>query len=51
VIAVADEIAAAAELAMGKTKRVPVAIVRGLDVAGQGTARDLVLPPEQDLFR
>lgn len=51
VIAVADEIAAAAELAMGKTKRVPVAIVRGLEVAGQGRARDLVMPPEQDLFR
>jgi coenzyme F420-0:L-glutamate ligase / coenzyme F420-1:gamma-L-glutamate ligase len=51
VIAVADEIAAAAELVMGKTERVPVAVVRGLDVAGKGTAADLVMPPEQDLFR
>jgi len=51
VIAVADEIAAAAELAMGKTERVPVAIVRGLDVAGEGTAHELVMPPEHDLFR
>ena len=51
VIAVADEIAAAAELAMGKTGRVPVAIVRGLDVAGDGNARELVLPAEHDLFR
>lgn len=51
VIAVADEIAAASELAMGKTERVPVAIVRGLEVAGQGAARDLVMPPERDLFR
>ena len=51
VIAVADEIAAAAELVMGKTERVPVAVVRGLDVAGGGTAADLVMPPEQDLFR
>jgi coenzyme F420-0:L-glutamate ligase / coenzyme F420-1:gamma-L-glutamate ligase len=51
VIAVADEIAAAAELAMGKTERVPVAIVRGLDVAGGGTAHELVMPPEDDLFR
>jgi coenzyme F420-0:L-glutamate ligase/coenzyme F420-1:gamma-L-glutamate ligase len=51
VIAVADEIAAAAELAMGKTERVPVVVVRGLDVAGEGTAADLVMPPEQDLFR
>jgi coenzyme F420-0:L-glutamate ligase/coenzyme F420-1:gamma-L-glutamate ligase len=51
VIAVADEIAAAAELVMGKTERVPVAVVRGLDVAGEGTAAELVMPPEQDLFR
>ena len=51
VIALADEIAAAAELAMGKTLRVPAAVVRGLDVAGEGTARALVMPPEQDLFR
>ena len=51
VIAVADEIAAAAELVMGKTERVPVAVVRGLDVDGEGTAADLVMPPEQDLFR
>ena len=51
VIAVADEIAAAAELVMGKTARVPVAVVRGLDVLGEGTASELVMPPEQDLFR
>lgn len=51
VIAVADEIAAAAELAMGKLDRVPAAIVRGLDVRGEGTARDLVMPRERDLFR
>ena len=51
VIAVADEIAAAAELVMGKTERVPVAVVRGLDAAGEGTAAALVMPPEQDLFR
>jgi coenzyme F420-0:L-glutamate ligase / coenzyme F420-1:gamma-L-glutamate ligase len=51
VIAVADEIAAAAELVMGKTARVPAAVVRGLDVLGEGTVRELVLPPEQDLFR
>jgi coenzyme F420-0:L-glutamate ligase/coenzyme F420-1:gamma-L-glutamate ligase len=51
VIAVADEIAAAAELVMGKTERVPVAVVRGLDAAGDGTAADLVLPPDLDLFR
>jgi coenzyme F420-0:L-glutamate ligase / coenzyme F420-1:gamma-L-glutamate ligase len=51
VIALADEIAAAAELVMGKTERVPVAIVRGLDVAGDGTGRELVMPAELDLFR
>jgi coenzyme F420-0:L-glutamate ligase/coenzyme F420-1:gamma-L-glutamate ligase len=51
VIALADEIAAAAELVMGKTDRVPVAVVRGLEVAGKGTASELVMPPELDLFR
>jgi coenzyme F420-0:L-glutamate ligase/coenzyme F420-1:gamma-L-glutamate ligase len=50
-IAVADEIAGAAELVMGKTAQVPAAIVRGLDVAGEGSARDLVMPAERDLFR
>jgi coenzyme F420-0:L-glutamate ligase/coenzyme F420-1:gamma-L-glutamate ligase len=51
VIAVADEIAGAAQLVMGKTADVPVAVVRGLDVRGDGKARDLVMPPERDLFR
>jgi coenzyme F420-0:L-glutamate ligase/coenzyme F420-1:gamma-L-glutamate ligase len=50
-IALADEIAGAAELVMGKTSHVPGAIVRGLDVSGEGTARDLVMPAERDLFR
>jgi coenzyme F420-0:L-glutamate ligase/coenzyme F420-1:gamma-L-glutamate ligase len=50
-IALADEIAGAAELVMGKTTQVPAAIVRGLDVAGNGSARDLVMPAERDLFR
>jgi coenzyme F420-0:L-glutamate ligase/coenzyme F420-1:gamma-L-glutamate ligase len=50
-IAVADEIAAAAELVMGKSRQVPAAIVRGVDVAGDGTAVDLVMPRERDLFR
>jgi coenzyme F420-0:L-glutamate ligase/coenzyme F420-1:gamma-L-glutamate ligase len=50
-IAVADEIAAAAELVLGKTRGVPAAVVRGLDVAGDGRARDLVMPAERDLFR
>jgi coenzyme F420-0:L-glutamate ligase/coenzyme F420-1:gamma-L-glutamate ligase len=51
VIALADEIAAAAELVMGKTERAPAAIVRGLDVLGEGRAQELVMPPELDLFR
>jgi coenzyme F420-0:L-glutamate ligase / coenzyme F420-1:gamma-L-glutamate ligase len=50
-IAVADEIAGAAELVMGKTKGIPAAVVRGLEVAGDGSARDLVIPEERDLFR
>jgi coenzyme F420-0:L-glutamate ligase/coenzyme F420-1:gamma-L-glutamate ligase len=50
-IATADEIAGAAELVMGKTERIPAVIVRGLEVAGDGNARDLVIPEERDLFR
>jgi coenzyme F420-0:L-glutamate ligase/coenzyme F420-1:gamma-L-glutamate ligase len=50
-IAVADEIASAAELVMGKLDGIPAAIVRGLEVAGDGQARDLVIPEERDLFR
>ena len=51
-LAVADELAAAAELVMGKLSGVPVAIVRGYPYpAGCGTARDMVRPPERDLFR
>ena len=38
-IAVADEIAGAAQLVFGKLDRVPVAVVRGLDVRGDGRAR------------
>ncbi len=51
VIALADEIAAAAELVMGKTLRVPVAVVRGLEATGEGSGRELVMPAELDLFR
>ena len=50
-IAIADEIAGAAQLVFGKLDRVPVAVVRGLDVRGDGRAADLVIPPETDLFR
>jgi len=51
-VAVADEVAAAADLVKGKLGAVPVAVVRGLAVADDGsTARDLVRPVEEDLFR
>ncbi len=52
VLAVADELASAAELVMGKTAGIPVAIVRGYPYErGSGTGRDLLMPPERDLFR
>ncbi len=51
-IAVADEIAAAADLVKGKLDGVAAAIVRGLAVADDGsTAADLVRPAQEDLFR
>jgi coenzyme F420-0:L-glutamate ligase/coenzyme F420-1:gamma-L-glutamate ligase len=51
IIAIADEIAGAAELVMGKSDGIPVAIVRGLEGAeGEGTARELIRPPDEDLF-
>jgi coenzyme F420-0:L-glutamate ligase/coenzyme F420-1:gamma-L-glutamate ligase len=50
-IALGDEIAGAAQLVFGKLDRVPVAVVRGLDVRGDGRGADLVIPPETDLFR
>lgn len=53
VVAIADELAAASELLMGKTRRVPVVIVHGLDRqdAPPGTGQELVRPSELDLFR
>ncbi len=51
VLAVADDVAAAAGLLMGKTRRVPAVVVRGLRMAGSGSGRDLIRPAEEDLFR
>ena len=51
VLAVADDIAAAAGLVMGKTARTPAVIVRGLRLEGSGSGRDLIRPHEEDLFR
>ncbi len=50
-VAIADEIAGAADLARGKAEGVPVVIVRGLQLAGEGTGQDLLIEPELDLFR
>ena len=51
-IAVADELASAAELVMGKTKRCPVALVRGYEYEERsGKAKDLIRPLREDLFK
>lgn len=53
VVALADEVAAASGLVMGKSARVPVALMRGVDIgaSASGRAADLVRPPDEDLFR
>jgi coenzyme F420-0:L-glutamate ligase/coenzyme F420-1:gamma-L-glutamate ligase len=52
VLAVADELAAAAELVMGKTDGIPLAIVRGYAYSpAPGSARALLMPPDRDMFR
>jgi coenzyme F420-0:L-glutamate ligase/coenzyme F420-1:gamma-L-glutamate ligase len=50
-VAAVDEIAAAADLVMGKATGIPAAVVRGLTMAGDGRATDLVRPADEDLFR
>jgi coenzyme F420-0:L-glutamate ligase/coenzyme F420-1:gamma-L-glutamate ligase len=53
-VCLADELAAAAELVMGKARAVPVAIVRGVDPAWlrEGSVgKEIVRPPAEDLFR
>jgi coenzyme F420-0:L-glutamate ligase/coenzyme F420-1:gamma-L-glutamate ligase len=51
VLAVADEVAAAAGLVMGKTRRTPVVVVRGLEPGKSGRGRDLIRQASEDLFR
>jgi coenzyme F420-0:L-glutamate ligase/coenzyme F420-1:gamma-L-glutamate ligase len=52
ILALADELASAAEPVMGKLDRVPVAIIRGLDwERGEGSSRALMRDPARDLFR
>ncbi|HEX6145199.1 MAG TPA: coenzyme F420-0:L-glutamate ligase [Acidimicrobiia bacterium] len=51
-IAVADELASAADLVMGKAEGIPAALIRGYEgPRGEGRGADLVRPPEEDLFR
>lgn len=50
-VAVVDEIASAADLVMGKAAGIPAAVLRGLDLSGDGRVSDLVRPPGEDLFR
>ena len=49
-IAIADELAAAADLVMGKLERAPAALIRGFEAQGEGSARELIREPERDLF-
>jgi coenzyme F420-0:L-glutamate ligase/coenzyme F420-1:gamma-L-glutamate ligase len=51
-VAVADELAAAADLVMGKSAGIPAALIRGYSgPRGEGRGRDLVRPADEDLFR
>src|SRR5208337_4308544 len=51
-IAIADELASAAELVMRKSDRIPVAIIRGVNyVKDNGSIKPLIRPKEEDLFR
>lgn len=52
VLAVADELASAAELVMGKVSRCPMALIRGYTFdRREGTARELIMDPTMDMFR
>ena len=52
-VAVADELASAAELVMGKSSGIPVAVIRGVDAEWFRDSKisELVRPPQEDLFR
>jgi len=52
VLAVADELASAAELVMGKIDRIPVALIRGYSyIPSEGSAKTLLRDPATDMFR
>ena len=52
-VSIADEVASAAELVMGKSSGIPVAIVRGLDSSWfrESSMSEIVRPAQEDLFR
>jgi coenzyme F420-0:L-glutamate ligase/coenzyme F420-1:gamma-L-glutamate ligase len=52
-VAIADEIASAAELVMGKSSGIPVAVVRGIEPnwLRESSVKELIRPPAEDLFR
>ena len=51
-IAIADELASAAELVMAKSDRIPVVVIKGCRYSvGEGSAKDLIRPPKDDLFK
>ena len=52
IIALADELAAAADLVRGKASNLPVAVIRGMGhLLGEGSARELIRPASEDMFR
>ncbi len=53
-VCVADELAGAAELVMGKDRNVPAAVLRGVDTRWMrpaSVAQEIIRPPDEDLFR
>jgi coenzyme F420-0:L-glutamate ligase / coenzyme F420-1:gamma-L-glutamate ligase len=51
-VSIADELASAADLVMGKASGIPAALVRGYNVPpGEGSGSQLIRPPQEDLFR
>ena len=52
IVALADELAAAADLVRGKANNLPVAVIRGMGhLLGEGAARELIRPANEDMFR
>ena len=52
IIAIADELASAAELLTGKTTQMPVVVIKGFEYSSEeDTSQQIVRPPDKDLFR